>query len=136
MTDQEKLKTTATQFLNKLITDETPVKDLETIKFIKKCVSSYFKTVEETAPDWQKYFEILWKMYPRKVEKQNAKKAFEHKIRGLNEQELKDKCNLIYKAEIRYLKELQDRQTPNEYVKHFSSWLNAEVPNSKNYKGV
>lgn len=129
-------KATATQFLNKLITDETTAKDLEIIKFIKKCVSSYFKTIEETAPDWQKYFETLWKMYPRKVEKQNAKRAFEHKIRGLNEQELKDKCNLIYKAEVRYLKELNDRGTPMEYIKHFSSWLNAEVPNSKNYKGV
>ena len=132
----ETTKEDAYEFLNGLITPDMPVKNLEIIKFIKKCVKAYFETEEKTAPDWQKYFDKLWEIYPRKIEKQNAKKTFEHKIRGYNDEETKEKCRLIYKAEVRYITQLKQNQTPVEYVKHFSSWLNAEVPNSKHYKGV
>ena len=114
----ETTKEDAYEFLNRLITPDMPVKNLEIVKFIKKCVKAYFETEEKTTPDWQKYFDKLWEIYPRKIEKQNAKKTFEHKIRGLNDEETKEKCRLIYKSEVRYITQLKQSQTPVEYVKH------------------
>ena len=128
------MKAKAIKWLNSLVTEDTPKKDLDVIDYIKKCIN---EQKEEKLPkvDWIPMFETLWKMYPRKVGKQNAIKQFEHKVRGLNEDECKAKCNLIYKAEMRYIKQLQENKTSLEYTKHFSSWLNSEVPNSKHYKG-
>lgn len=129
------MKSKAISYLNGLVNDETTKKEIDLLDFIKKCVREFKSPEELPKVEWQKYFETLWKIYPRKVEKQNAKKMFERKIRGLNEQECKDKCNLIYKAEMRYISQIKERETPVEYIKHFASWLNAEVPNSKHYKG-
>lgn len=126
------MKTPAINYLNSLINDSTTKRELDIINFIKKCVKEY-KVVEKPklVDGWQNYFETLWKLYPRKVGKQQAIKMFQRKIIGLNEEETRNKCNLIYKALMKYKQELERLNTQPEYVKHFATWLNAEIPNSK-----
>lgn len=126
------MKASANRYLNGLITDSTTKKELDVIDFIKKCIKEY-KPVEKPklVTDWANYFETLWKLYPRKVDKQRAIKMFQRKIIGLSEEETRSKCNLIYKALMKYKQELERWDTQPEYVKHFATWLNAEVPNSR-----
>ena len=128
------MKTNAIKFLNALITEDTTKKDIDLIDFIKKCVREY-KT-EDKAPevDWLKYFQKLWSLYPRKVNKELAKRTFEHKIRGLNEEDCKQKCNNIYKLQM-YQVKWEENGTDTQYQAHYSSWLNANIPNSPHYKG-
>lgn len=130
------MKSATIKFLQSLLTDDRPKGECDLLQFAIKCVREH-KVEEkvENKVDWLPMFETLWKMYPRKVGKQNAVKQFEHKVRGLNEEECREKCNLIYLAEVKYIKQLQDNGTPLEFTKHFASFLNAEVPNSKYYKG-
>lgn len=130
------MKAQALKYLSLLITDDTCKKDLDIIAYIRKCVNEY-KAEEkvENKVDWLPMFETLWKMYPKKSDKQNAKKMFERKVRGLTEEECREKCNLIYKAQMRYQNQLIQNETPLEYTKLYASWLNCEVPNSKHYKG-
>lgn len=129
------MKSQAIKYLNALITDDTTKKEIDLIEFIKKCVRDTKEETRDPPLDWQKYFETLWKMYPRKVNKELAKRTFEHKIRGLNEQECKDKCNKIYKAQMVSQKDWKDRQVERFYIPHYSSWLNNQIPNSPHYKG-
>lgn len=85
--------------------------------------------------DWESKFEKLWSIYPRKKNKQLAKKTFEHKIRGLDNQECIDKCNAIYKAQVISTNEWKTNNTDEQFIPHYSSWLNNNVPNSPKYKG-
>lgn len=130
------MKSATIKFLQSLLTSDRQKGECDLIEFAIRCVREH-KVEEkvETKVDWLPMFETLWKMYPRKVGKQNAVKQFEHKVRGLNEEECREKCNLIYLAEVKYIKQLQNNGTPLEFTKHFASFLNAEVPNSKYYKG-
>lgn len=130
------MKSKAMKWLSAQVQPTTTKAELDVIDFLKKLVREYKAQEKKQEFDWSPMFETLWKLYPRKVNKVLAKKTFEHKVRGLNEQECKDKCNLIYKAEMRYINQIKENGTEITYVKHFSSWLNAEVPNSPNYKGV
>ena len=131
------MKSKAIKWLNEQITDETTKAELDIIEFIKLCVREMKVKVAEEKPkvDWLPMFETLWKLYPKKSDKLNAKKMFERKIRGLTEEECREKCNLIYKAQMRYQNQLIQNETPLEYTKLYASWLNCEVPNSKHYKG-
>lgn len=129
------MKSKAIKWLNEQIGEDTTKAELDIIEFCKKAIREW--KVEEklqSQVDWLPMFEKLWKIYPRKIGKQNAIKQFEHKVRGLNEEECREKCNLIYVSEVKYIKQVQENNTPMEYIKHFSSFLNAEVPNSKHYK--
>lgn len=130
------MKSATIKHLQSLITDETPKKTCDLLQFAIRCVREH-KVEEkvENKVDWLPMFETLWKMYPKKSDKQNAKKMFERKVRGLTEEECREKCNLIYKAQMRYQNQLIQNQTPLEYTKLYASWLNCEVPNSKHYKG-
>lgn len=130
------MKNQTIKLLQSLITDDTPKKDLDLLQFAIKCVREH--KVEEKPKnevDWLPYFETLWKLYPRRINKELAKRSFEHKIRGLNEQECKDKCNLIYKAQKQAMNRWEEQGTEMQYIPHYSSWLNSSVPNSKHYKG-
>ena len=129
------MKAQAIRYLNSLITDDTTKKDIDLIEFVKKCVKEY--EVEEKQPkvDWNKYFETLWKLYPRKVSKQQAKKNFEKVIRGLNEEECKEKCNLIYKAQMIQQQRWKTQKTEICYIPHYGTWLLANIPTGKHYKG-
>lgn len=129
------MKTKAIKWLSDQIRDDTCKADIDIIEFCKKCVREMKEAEEMPKVDWKPYFETLWKLYPRKVGKQNALKVFEHKVRGLTEEECRTKCNLIYKAQKIYTDEIERKGTEMEFVKHYSSWLNSEVPNSKHYKG-
>ena len=131
------MKSKSLKWLNSKITDETTKAELDIIEFIKLCVREMKVKVAEEKPkvDWLPMFETLWKLYPKKSDKLNAKKMFERKIRGLTEEECREKCNLIYKAQMRYQNQLIQNETPLEYTKLYASWLNCEVPNSKHYKG-
>ena len=130
------MKSKAIKWLSAQVQPTTTKAELDVIDFLKKLVREYQAPEKKQEFDWSPMFETLWKLYPRKVNKVLAKKTFEHKVRGLTEQECKDKCNLIYKAEMRYINQIKENNTDINYVKHFSSWLNAEVPNSPKYKGV
>lgn len=131
------MKRKVMQWLENKITDDITKAELDIIEFCKKCVRAY-KTEDkvENKVDWLPMFETLWKMYPRKVNKELAKRTFEHKIRGLGEQECKDKCNLIYKAQKIAIARWEEQGTEMQYIPHYSSWLNSSVPNSPKYKGI
>lgn len=130
------MKSETIKYLQSLITDETPKKTCDLLQFAIRCVREH-KVEEkvENKVDWLPMFETLWKMYPRKVNKELAKRTFEHKIRGLGEQECKDKCNLIYKAQKMAMVRWEEQGTEMQYIPHYSSWLNSSVPNSPKYKG-
>lgn len=129
------MKKISLEYLNNLISDESTKKEIDIIDYIKKCVREY--KIEEKVKncEWEKYFDKLYSLYPRKVAKQNAKKIFEHKIRGLSEEDCRTKCNLIYKAQMKYQHLISETNTDTQYIKHYASWLNAEIPNSPHYKG-
>ena len=129
------MKTNAIKYLNALVTDNTTKKEIDLIDYIKKCVREY-KT-ENKAPevDWLKYFQKLWELYPRKCSKQQAKKNFEKLIRGFNEEECKNKCRLIYKAQMASQKEWTANGTEVCYIPHYGTWLLANIPKSPHYKG-
>ena len=129
------MKNKATKFLNSLVKDDTTKSELDVIDFLKKLVRDFKVPEKKQEFDWSPMFETLWKLYPRKVSKVLAKKTFEHKVRGLTEQECKDKCNLIYKMQTMRVKQWENEGRELQYYPHYSSLLNSEVPNSKHYKG-
>lgn len=129
------MKSKAIKWLEAQINDDTTKAGLDIIDFLKKLVREYKVPEKKQEFDWSPMFETLWKLYPRKVNKVLAKKTFEHKVRGLTEQECKDKCNLIYKMQMMRVKQWENEGRELQYYPHYSSLLNSEVPNSKHYKG-
>lgn len=130
------MKSATIKYLKELISADKTKGECDLIEFAIKCVRDYkIEEKVEAKVDWLPMFETLWKMYPRKVNKELAKKTFEHKIRGLGEQECKDKCNLIYKAQKMAMARWEEQGTEMQYIPHYSSWLNSSVPNSPKYKG-
>lgn len=93
------------------------------------------RAVKEGQFDWTPMFEKLWSLYPRKVNKILAKKTFEHKVRGLPESECRAKCNQIYMIQMHWVKYWEENETELCYIKHYSSWLNAEIEDSSHYEG-
>lgn len=129
------MKSKAIKFLNSLINDNTTKSEIDVIEFCKKAVREMKEKEELPKVEWESMFETLWKLYPRKVNKVLAKKTFEHKIRGLSEEECREKCNLIYKLQMTRQKQWKEDGREMQYVSHYSTFLNNEVPNSKHYKG-
>lgn len=88
--------------------------------------------------DIEKYFETTYSIYPRKVSKQQAKKTYEHKFRGLESDEARKLAIRIYKSLERQITLWQAENKGNgrelEYIPHFSSWLNDNIEDSKNFK--
>lgn len=71
-------------------------------------------------------FETLWKMYPRKVGKEAALKAYK-KARS-------DKKNPTTFEQVKqgienYVRQIEAKQTDVQYIKHGSSWFNARAWN-------
>ena len=130
-----KMKDKALKFLDNIITTETTEDELDIIKYIKQAIECQKQPKICNCDKWEEYFEKLWAIYPRKVDKVLAKKTFEHKIRGLNDSDCYLKCRQIWVAQKKYIAELEANETELQYIKHYSSWLNATIPNSKNYKG-
>lgn len=101
----------------------------------KNCESA-FKTLKESKIDNNTdnntinnisvEFETLWKMYPRKVGKEAALKAYK-KARS-------DKKNPTTFEQVKqgiesYIKQIEAKQTEVQYIKHGSSWFNARAWN-------
>ena len=130
------MKSKALKWLNSQISDTTTKAEIDIIEFCKKAVRSLELEEKGAKVEWLPMFETLWKLYPRKVGKELAKKTFEHKIRGMNEQECKDKCNLIYKAQKIAVAKWNELETEMQYIPHYSTWLNNSVPNSPKCKRI
>ncbi len=130
------MKAKAIKFLNGLITEETTKGELDIINYLKRLVKADIEPKKTTSVfNYKPMFEYLWKMYPRKVGKQNAIKQFEKKIRGLSEEEVKTISNKIYLILKKRIAFWQENETEFVYIPHFASFLNSEIENSKYYKG-
>lgn len=80
-------------------------------------------------------FNILWKIYPRKEGKEQAKKTFEHKLRGLKVEQAKDKANKIFLLIKSKRKMWEENETEIRFIPMFSSLLNSDVPDSPHFGG-
>ena len=129
------MKSKAIKWLSDQVQPSTTKAELDVIDFLKKLVRDYKVPEKKQEFDWSPMFETLWKLYPRKVNKVLAKRTFEHKIRGLSEEECREKCNLIYKLQMTRQKQWKEEGREMQYYPHYSTLLNSEVPNSKHYKG-
>jgi len=62
-------------------------------------------------------FETIWKLYPKKSGKANAKKDFDKAIKsGIDPELIKSKLK-------EYLKQIKAKQTPQQYIKQGSTWF-------------
>ena len=129
------MKKKAIDYLNSLIKEDTTKKEIDLIDFIKSCVKEHKEEEKTEKLDIDFFFNKLWSYYPRKINKMLAKKTFEHKIRGLTEEECKEKCNKIYALIMNRKKQWENETRDLQYIPHFSSFLNSEVSNSPKYKG-
>ena len=86
----------------------------------------------------ENYFDTTYNIYPRKVNKQQAKTTYEHKFRGLDLEEGRKLANRIYKAVEKQISLWQAENKGNgrelEYIPHFSSWLNDNIEDSPKFK--
>lgn len=70
-------------------------------------------------------FETLWKMYPRKLGKPKALKAYQRaRKNGVTFEEVKRGLEL-------YLRQIAAQKTAIEYIKHGSTWFNGECWNDE-----
>ena len=62
-------------------------------------------------------FETIWKLYPKKSGKANAKKDFDKAIKsGIDPELIKSKLD-------EYLKQIKAKQTPQQFIKQGSTWF-------------
>lgn len=84
------------------------------------------------------YFDTVYAIYPRKVSKIKAKEAWEHKFCGIDFDTAKDKATKIWKMLKRQVavweQENDGEGRKVEHIPYFSTWLNANVEDSPNYK--
>lgn len=80
-------------------------------------------------------FEVLWKAYPRKEGKEQAKKTFEHKLRGMKRNDAKAKANKMFLLIRAKRKVWEENETELKFIPMFSTMLNAEVPDSPFFGG-
>lgn len=75
-------------------------------------------------------FETLWKLYPRKIGKPKALKAYQKaRKNGTSFEDVKQGIEM-------YLKQIQTQKTSTEYIKHGATWFNGECWNDEyNIKG-
>ena len=90
---------------------------------------------ETTTEDLEVWFSKTYEIYPRKVGKVQAKTTFVKKLKGLSREEAKKKAVGIYKMlhrQIELWKKENDWQGRKlEHIPYFSSWLNANIEDSK-----
>lgn len=76
------MKAKAIKWLDGQVTDDMSKGDYDIVQYLKKLVRAD-KAEDGEKPvqaDWRPYFEKLWKLYPRKVAKQNATSVMERKM--------------------------------------------------------
>lgn len=91
-----------------------------------------------TLDDIATWFDKVYAIYPRKVNKIQAKQTFQHKLLNLDQDEAHTKAIKIYqmlvKQKAEWQKENDGQGRKIEHIPHFSTWLNANVDDSENYK--
>lgn len=84
------------------------------------------------------YFDNVYKIYPRKVNKVQAKETFEHKLRGLEKEDAHKQAIVIYKMLEKQItlwsKENGGDGRQVEHIPHMSTWLNDNIENSPHFK--
>ena len=81
-----------------------------------------------------RWFAKIWEIYPHKVDKVQARKTFEHKLRGMNYEEAKKKTWLIFRMLEQQVSVWEKNETEIQYIKHCSTWLNANIEDSKHFR--
>ena len=99
-----------------------------------------------TATDKRKYildlFEKTWVLYPHKVGKEQAKKTWIKKLDSLKTlDDITNKARKIVLLLNNHIKswasevdKLGNKGRPKQYIPHFSTWLNSEVPDKEDKK--
>lgn len=73
------------------------------------------KNIQKSERD--QMFETIWKLYPKKSGKANAKKDFDKALKsGVNPELIKSKLE-------EYLKQIKAKQTPQQFIKQGSTWF-------------
>lgn len=73
------------------------------------------KSIQKSERD--QMFETIWKLYPKKSGKANAKKDFDKALKsGVNPELIKSKLQ-------EYLKQIKAKQTPQQFIKQGSTWF-------------
>lgn len=73
------------------------------------------KSIQKSERD--QMFETIWKLYPKKSGKANAKKDFDKALKsGVNPELIKSKLE-------EYLKQIKAKQTPQQFIKQGSTWF-------------
>lgn len=87
-----------------------------------------------TDDDIYSFFDKVYAIYPRKVNKVQAKTTFSHKLKSLTKDEAHNKAVAIYRllqAQIALWQKENDGQGRKvEHIPHFSTWLNSNVEDS------
>lgn len=108
------------------------------IKFCPMCGAKIIRDGEDgiiPVAEIAEMFNILWKIYPRKEGKEQAKKTFEHKLRGMKIADAKAKGNKIFLLIKAKRKAWEEAETELRFIPMFSSLLNSEVPDSPHFGG-
>lgn len=117
---------------------EDPDAPILQIKFCPMCGARITRGGEDgiiPAAEIAEMFDILWKVYPRKEGKEQAKKTFEHKLRGMKTADAKAKANKIYLLIKSKRKMWEENETEMRFIPMFSSLLNSDVPDSPHFGG-
>ena len=80
------------------------------------------------------WFNKTYEIYPKKVDKIQAKQTFEHKLRGLDKETAYKKSLAIYRMLERQNEVWKEEEREPKYIKSFSHWLNANVEDSAKFK--
>lgn len=116
--------------------EEQESRDIENPALIAEESNCYEEAVTEAKIEY--YFEKTYELYPRKVNKIQAKTTFEHKLRDLSEEEALKKsrqiCAMLNKQKELWSEENDGYGRKREMLPHFSSWLNANVEDSPKYR--
>lgn len=99
-----------------------------------------WRKVEQGTSDdtTNEYFEKTYSIYPRKVSKEQARKTYAHKLVGLDVESARKVANTIYKCLEKQLvvwgNEKDGEGRLQEFLPHFSTWLNDNFADSPHYK--
>lgn len=85
------------------------------------------------------YFEKTYLLYPRKVSKEDARNAYEHKFRKLEIEEARKLANYIYRCLERQIEAWKAEKGGNgrdrEHTPYMATWLNDNFADSPKFKG-
>lgn len=81
------------------------------------------------------WFTIIYRIYPRKVGKVQARTTFEHKFVGIEIDEAKQKVKAIKKMLETQCEIWRQEQRDEKYIPYFSTWLNDNIEDSPNRRG-